>query len=39
MMGNLIGLAIGLGLAAAILLAEWVGGSVHLMQKCDEETR
>lgn len=30
MMGNLIGLAIGLGLAGAILLAEWVD---------DKETR
>lgn len=38
MMGNLIGLAIGLGLAWAILLAgEWVGGSIRIMEKCDED--
>lgn len=38
MMGNLIGLAIGLGLAGVILLAGvWVGGFIRTIRKYDED--
>lgn len=37
MIPNIIGLTAGLGLACVIWFADWVVGSIRIMEKCEEK--